>query len=137
MTHSILQVKRDEPVGAREIEDLRAEVGWDRFEDKYDRVLLNSYAHFTARDEGRLVAFVNVISDGIGDAFLVDLLVHPRYQRRGLGRSLVEAAISEISTDGVRCIQVTFHPELEGFYRKCGFHVFKAGIIDNTQRETV
>ena len=135
MTDATHQVKRDGPVSAQEIEVLRVAVGWDRFEGKYEQILRNSYAHFTVRDDGRLVAFVNVISDGIGDAFLVDLLVHPEFQGRGFGKSLVEVAVSELTTDGVRCIQVTFNPEHEGFYRECGFHVLKAGIIDNAHTE--
>ena len=125
------QIRRDAPISAEEIEDLRAAVGWDRFEGKYDRILLNSYAHFTVHVGGRLVGFLNVISDGIGNAFLVDLMVATDFQKQGLGSALVQNAIADLTADGVRCIQVTFNPELEGFYRKCGFHIFLGGIIDN------
>jgi ribosomal protein S18 acetylase RimI-like enzyme len=128
-------IKRDEPVAAREIEDLREAVGWERFENKYDRVLPNSYAHFTVREGPQLLAFVNVVSDGLSDAFLVDLIVHPSVQRRGIGRELVESAVAALTADGIKCIQVTFNPELEKFYRDCGFYIFKAGIIDNDHRE--
>lgn len=129
------QIKRNEVVTAREIEDLRASVGWDRFENKYDGILTKSYAHFTVREASQLLAFVNVISDGIGDAFLVDLMVHPSAQRRGIGRALVDAAIAGLTSDGIRCIQVTFDSKLESFYRECGFHIFGGGIIDNDDRE--
>lgn len=134
MTIDTHEIRRDEPVSAKEIESLRAAVGWERYENKYDRILPNSYAHFTVREGGQLIAFVNVISDGIADAFLVDLIVHPDCQRHGLGQALVEAAVSELTADGIKCIQVTFNPEHEVFYRKCGFHIFKAGIIDNDYR---
>jgi GNAT superfamily N-acetyltransferase len=123
-------IKRDEPVAAEEIEALRVAVGWDRFENKYERIIPNSYTHFAIRTAGALVGFLNVISDGIGDAFLVDLMVQPAMQRRELGRALVKAAIEALKADGIKCIQVTFNPHLESFYRACGFHVFKAGIID-------
>lgn len=129
------QIKRNDVVTATEIEDLRAAVGWERLENKYDKILANSYAHFTVRDDDRLLAFVNVISDGIGDAFLVDLMVQPSVQRRGIGRALVEAAVAALTADGIKCIQVTFDPELESFYQDCGFHIFRGGIIDNDHRE--
>ena len=129
------QIERDKPVEAKEIESLRAAVGWEQLENKYDRILANSYAHFTVREDQQLLAFVNVISDGIDDAFLVDLIVHPSVQRRGLGRALVYAAVTALRADGIKCIQVTFNPELESFYRDCGFHIFKAGIIDNDHLE--
>jgi GNAT superfamily N-acetyltransferase len=129
------QIKRNEAVTAVEIEDLRVAVGWDRFENKYDKVLPNSYTHFTLRENNQLLAFVNVISDGISDAFLVDLMVHPSVQRRGIGRALVGRAIGELTADGIRCIQVTFDVHLERFYRHCGFYIFKGGIIDNDERQ--
>lgn len=128
------QIKRDEPVTPQEIEDLRAAVGWERLENKYDRILAHSYTHFTVRNAGKLVGFVNVISDGVADAFLLDLIVHPSVQRRGIGKALVDAAIAALTTDGIRCIQVTFDSDLEGFYRDRGFYIFKAGIIDNDHR---
>ena len=129
------QIIRNEAVTAQEIENLRASVGWDRFENKYDKILANSYAHFTVREAGQLLGFLNVISDGIGDAFLIDLMVHPSAQRRGIGRALVDAAIWGLTSDGIRCIQVTFDSKLESFYRECGFHIFSGGIIDNDERE--
>jgi GNAT superfamily N-acetyltransferase len=130
------QVRRDEPVKAEEIEALRIAVGWEKFENKYDRIIPNSYTHFTIRKEGQLVGFVNVISDGIGDAFLVDLMVHPDIQRRGLGRALVGAAVTALTADGIKCIQVTFNPNLEEFYSSCGFYIFRAGIIDTDEKST-
>jgi len=125
------EIQRNEAVVAKEIEELRVAVGWGRLENKYDRILANSYAHFTLRENGHLVAFVNVLSDGIVDAFLLDLMVHPSMQRRGVGKALVDAAIAGLTNDGIRCIHVTFDAELERFYRGCGFHIFKGGIIDN------
>jgi ribosomal protein S18 acetylase RimI-like enzyme len=134
MSHADQQIKRGEVVKAKEIEDLRAAVGWERLPDKYDKILANSYTHFTMREDNELLGFVNVISDGIGDAFLVDLMVHPKVQRRGIGRALVDAAIDGLTRDGIKCIQVTFDPELESFYRACGFYIFRGGIIDNDER---
>jgi ribosomal protein S18 acetylase RimI-like enzyme len=128
------EIRRDDVVTPLEIEDLRAAVGWERLENKYEKILANSYTHFTLRKDNRLVGFVNVISDGICDAFLVDLMVDPSARRRGIARALVDAAIAALTADGIKCIQVTFDPELESFYRDRGFHIFKGGIIDTDER---
>jgi GNAT superfamily N-acetyltransferase len=124
-----------------QIEDLRVAVGWDRMDGYYDRILARSYTHLTAHDDhcliaerGRLVAFVNVISDGIADAFLVDLMVHPDYQGRGIGQALVSRAVEELRADGIRAIQVIFDPRLEAFYRACGFHILQSGVIDTWEK---
>jgi hypothetical protein len=63
MKHASQDIKRGEVVRAREIEDLRAAVGWERLPDKYDKILANSYTHFTMREDNELVGFVNVYRD--------------------------------------------------------------------------
>jgi ribosomal protein S18 acetylase RimI-like enzyme len=123
-------VQRDAPLTGAQIEDLRVAVGWDRMAGRYDRILVRAYSYFSISQTNQLLGFVNVISDGIGDAFLVDLMVHPDFQRVGIGRALVIEAVVQLKADGLRCIQVIFEPELEAFYQACGFHILKAGIID-------
>jgi GNAT superfamily N-acetyltransferase len=124
-------IHRNAKLSGKQIENLRVTVGWDRMEGYYDRILARSYAHFSIlNDDGSLIAFVNVISDGIGDAFLVDLMVDPDYQDRGIGQALVTQAIEELRADGIRAIEVIFEPRLETFYRACGFHILQSGIID-------
>ena len=126
------QIDQDIHLGEADVEALRVAVGWDPMHGVYDRILDRSYTHFSIADGPDLIAFVNVLSDGIGDAFLVDLMVHPDYQGKGLGKSLVTYAVKNLTGDGIRCIQVTFDPELERFYRGCGFPIItKAGTIDN------
>ena len=115
-----------------EIESLREAVGWPRNAGQYGDIIANSYTNFCIRAEGRLIAFVNVISDGIGNACLVDLMVHPDLQHRGIGRALVRCAVHDLAADGIQQIQTTFPPALERFYQKCGFHILKAGVVDNT-----
>jgi GNAT superfamily N-acetyltransferase len=126
-----LEVARDGPVEPHEIEELRAAVGSDRCVGTYDRILREHYTHYTVRPlDGRLIGYLSVLSDGVADAFLVDLMVHPGYQDDGVGTRLVRRAVADLKRAGVQCVQVTFNEELEPFYTQCGFHVFKAGIID-------
>jgi len=125
------EIIRDGPVQPCEIEDLRQAVGWDRSEGTYARTLPRHYAHYTVRDaDNRLIGYMSVLSDGVADAFLIDLAVHPRYQRSGIGSRIVRRAIRDLQEAGVRCVQVTFNGEIEPFYAQCGFHIFKGGIID-------
>ena len=124
-------ITRDGPVTPGEIADLREAVGWDRSDETYERVLATHYTHYTVRDAGgRLVGYMSVLSDGVADAFLLDLAVHPEYQRSGIGTRIVQCAIRDMRQAGIRCVQVTFSDHLEPFYAQCGFHIFKGGIID-------
>ena len=124
-------IVRDRPVQPDEIEGLREAVGWERSGGTYDEILRRHYAHYTARDEsGDLIAYVSVLSDGVSDAFLLDLMVHPECQNGGLGKRLVRRVIGDMKKAGIQCVQVTFNEELTGFYERCGFHIFGGGIID-------
>jgi ribosomal protein S18 acetylase RimI-like enzyme len=129
-------VVRQAPLSGTQVEDLRSSVGWDGMQGKYDQILAQSYTHFSVTDNARLIGFVNVISDGVADAFLVDLMVHPAFQHQGIGKALITYAINDLREDGIRFIQVIFDPELESLYRECGFHIVKAGIIDSELSKT-
>jgi GNAT superfamily N-acetyltransferase len=125
------QIVRNGPVEPREIGDLRQRVGWDRSEGTYDRTLGKHYAHYTVRDrDGRLIGYMSVLSDGVADAFLLDLAVDSERQRSGIGTRIVRRAIRDLKEAGVRCVQVTFNDDFEPFYAQCGFHILKGGIID-------
>lgn len=80
------------PVTSEALNELRL-AAWDGPQSG-DRgaVLAHSFGWVCATDGDRLVGFVNVAWDGGAHAFLLDTTVHPGYQRRGIGRSLVREA---------------------------------------------
>jgi GNAT superfamily N-acetyltransferase len=124
-------IVRDGPVEPVEIDGLREAVGWDRSDGDYAEVLAKAYTYYTVRDQHRkLVAYMSVLSDGVADAFLLDLVVRPEHQHQGIGTRIVRRAVSDMKTVGVQCVHVTFAPNLEPFYAHCGLHIIKAGIVD-------
>jgi GNAT superfamily N-acetyltransferase len=127
----MVMIERNAPLESRQIEALRLSVGWDATPGQYQHILARSYAYFSVKESDQLVAFLNVLSDGV-DALLLDLMVHPAHQGRGLGQALVSHAVECLLADGITFIQVVFDPALEGFYRKCGFDIIRAGVIDRT-----
>ena len=123
------QIYQNAKISGQLVEDLREEVGWERMDGEYDAVLERSHFHLSILDEGALVGFVNVISDGQSFAFLCDLMVNPFLGGQGAGRALVELAVCLLREQGVRTVQVVFDPALEGFYRACGFEVYAGGSV--------
>ena len=88
------------PYREPEIDSLYRSVGWSAYYSQ-PQLLRDAFAHslyiLGAYDEERLVGIVRAVGDGISVVFLQDLLVHPQYQRRGIGRRLIAAVLKKYS----------------------------------------
>jgi ribosomal protein S18 acetylase RimI-like enzyme len=98
-------------------------------EAEIDQIYQHSLTHACAYLGGRLVGYVNVAWDGGVHAFLLDPTVHPDYRHRGIGTKLVGAMVGHLAGRGLDWLHVDYRPELEGFYRDCGFQPTTAGLI--------
>jgi GNAT superfamily N-acetyltransferase len=118
-------------VAAPALVELRRAVGWGGLEDDYPAALAGYWATVGGLDAaGELVAWCAILSDGVRHAVLLDVIVHPRCQGRGVGRALVARAIEHIVAHGITIIHVDFLPELTSFYERCGFQVGLGGIYE-------
>lgn len=88
-----VEIKQEGKVTDIEIEELRSSVGWDNKTGSFLVLSKRLYTYFTARKDGKLIGFIDILSDGIADAYLQDLVVHPDFQRKGIGSKLVKRAI--------------------------------------------
>ena len=83
-----------------------------------------------AFDGTRLVGFIQACWDGGAHAFLLDTVVDPEHQHRGIGTALVKAAVTASRASGCAWLHVDFEPHLEHFYlEQCGFRRTSAGLI--------
>ncbi len=92
-------------------------------------VLSRSLGYVCAFKQNELVGFVNVVWDGATHAFLLDPTVRTDLRWQGIGTELVRRAIELAGSSGAEWLHVDFEAELEGFYRKCGFEMSRAGLI--------
>jgi GNAT superfamily N-acetyltransferase len=83
-----------------------------------------------AYDAEGLVGFVNVPWDGGSHAFIMDTVVSPRAQRRGIGTKLIAVAVEGARGAGCEWLHVDFEDHLRQFYfEACGFRPTDAGLI--------
>ena len=82
-----------------------------------------------AFDGDKLVGFVQVCWDGGVHAILLDTVVDPNAQRRGIGSALVRRAVEEARAAGCEWLHVDYEPHLASFYEGCGFQSTQAGLI--------
>lgn len=94
------------------------------------RLNRHSLTWVTACDREVLVGFVNVIGDGGAHGVLLDTVVAPGVQGRGIGRELVALAVRAAREAGCAWVHVDYEPALTGFYeRACGFRPTAAGLL--------
>jgi ribosomal protein S18 acetylase RimI-like enzyme len=73
--------------------------------------------NITARDQGKLVGCVRILTDGYLFGTIPEMSVHPDYQHQGLGKRLLEAAWEISPTNWF----IGSQPGNEAFFEKCGF----------------
>lgn len=119
-------------VDDRELSELHAEafahpyvdIGWTA------QLTRHSLGWVTAYDDGGgLVGFVNVAWDGGVHAFVLDTMVPTAHRGRGIGRGVVQRAISGARHAHCEWLHVDYEPELEPFYSACGFSPTPAGLV--------
>jgi GNAT superfamily N-acetyltransferase len=90
----------------------------------------HSLGWVTARADGELVGFVNVIWDGLVHAWLQDVMVASPQRGRGIATQLVAVARGHAAEAGCEWLHVDFDDELKPFYfGACGFKPTNAGLI--------
>jgi GNAT superfamily N-acetyltransferase len=97
-------------------------VGWPRrpSSGQHLAVLLGSYRAVVAIDDstGRVVGFVNMISDGVLTAFIPWLEVRPEYQAQGIGAELMRRILA--GTDQFYSVDLVCDAELIPYYQRFG-----------------
>lgn len=109
-----------------EIVELYRSVGWWKdFMDKsrMQELIRGSYLFALAIDTstGKPIGMGRVISDGIADAYIQDLVVLPDWRKKNAGAMIVSALIERCVSYGISWIGLIAQPGTDEFYRSLGF----------------
>ncbi|MFF9345588.1 GNAT family N-acetyltransferase [Streptomyces sp. NPDC014734] len=98
--------------------------------DWQTQVHRHSLGWVCAREDGRLVGFVNVAWDGGVHAFVLDTMVAQNMRKTGVGTELVTTAARGARAADCEWLHVDFEEHLRPFYfDACGFRPTDAGLI--------
>jgi ribosomal protein S18 acetylase RimI-like enzyme len=103
-------------------EQAKADLQADDFDngrtaDALRRSFLQSQHVAFARDGGRLVGMARLLSDGVCNAYLVDVWTASSYRRRGVGSAMIRHLLEQVPGQHVG-LQTG---DAQGFYEKLGF----------------
>lgn len=104
-----------------ELEELFLSVQWEsgRHPERLAEALRHYGAVFSAWDGDRLAGLAAAMDDGTMTAYVHYLLVHPRYQGRGIGSSLLDLCKKHYA--GYLCVVLTSYREGIPLYERNGF----------------
>lgn len=101
-----------------ELEELYHSANWNDAVSFIPSLLRDSWNTFTIRDEKEnLVGFAAVYATN-QLASLTDVVIHPFFQGKGLGKQLVQLVIQETKKSGFKSLKVDYASDKESFYRK-------------------
>jgi ribosomal protein S18 acetylase RimI-like enzyme len=107
--------------------------GW--WKDDYDpkgipALIKGSFAFAVAVDPrtGHAIGMGRVLSDGVSDAYIQDLVVLPEFRKKGLGKEIALALMRRCTGAGISWISLIAEPGTDLFYMPLGFHPMQGYI---------
>lgn len=97
--------------------------------DEHLELLRNSSHVSIAVDEGRVVGFVNALSDGVLAAYIPLLEVLPEYRGQGISTELIRRLLDLAGP--LYMVDVMCDADVVPFYERLGFHPAAGAVIRN------
>ena len=105
--------------------ELHRTTGWNTqglyTDDQLFQAISNSWYAVSVYSNDQLIAFGRIISDGIYQTLICDVIVHPIYQKQGLGKMVVEKLLDKCKAEGIKWVQLFSAKGKQEFYKKVGF----------------
>jgi ribosomal protein S18 acetylase RimI-like enzyme len=118
----------ERPIDLMELERLCDAVGWSRRPMRrvrkaleYSLLQVGLWRHDQRMP--KLVGFARCTGDGVVEATVWDVAVHPLYQRVGLGKQLMVYVLDQLKEFELDRVTLFADPEVVGFYQDQGWEL--------------
>jgi len=130
MNNQEIEIKLVDSWQESEIINLYKAGGW--WKDYYDSSRINdmitgsfAFAVAVIKKSDKAVGMGRVISDGVSDAYIQDLVVLPEFQDTGIGKKIVKKLLEHCLSKKIVWIGLIAEPKQSGFYSNIGFNILK------------
>ncbi|HEM3193958.1 GNAT family N-acetyltransferase [Streptococcus suis] len=120
----MITYKQNPQLDFQAVLDLYASVDWTGYTSRpemLEKSLEHSLLVLAAFDSDRLVGLLRAVGDGYSIVFIQDILVLPTYQRQGIGRHLLEQAVTHFPGIYQLHLLTDNTEKTRSFYEELGF----------------
>jgi ribosomal protein S18 acetylase RimI-like enzyme len=123
----------DREIDLYELEELCDSVGWSRRPlRKVKKAIQHSFIVVSMWEQRgasrRMIGFSRATSDHAFNATIWDVVVHPDFQSKGMGKALMNFVIKKLRSEDISNITLFADPQVVDFYRNLGFMPDPEGI---------
>jgi len=127
-----IEIKVESLTDADELSVLYSSVGWTAYTQDPELLLeaiRRSTLVVTARNDGELIGIARCLTDSVSIWYLQDIIVHPGYQRSGIGTALFRECLAPFSAVRRRVLLTDAEPYQRAFYESLGL----VGVSDRPE----
>nr|YP_009589074.1 GCN5-like N-acetyltransferase [Corallina ferreyrae]QBL75590.1 GCN5-like N-acetyltransferase [Corallina ferreyrae] len=119
-------LSKNKRIDLYELEQLCDTVGWVRrplkkVKTAIEHSFLTVSLFYKNNNQTKMIAFARATSDNTFNATIWDVVVHPEFQRKGLGKILIKEVITELRYSDINTITLFADPQVINFYKNLGF----------------
>lgn len=94
-----------------------------------EQAIQNSLLVISAWEEEKLIGLIRLVGDGLTIIYIQDILVLEKYQRKGIGRTLMNKALEQYPNVRQKVLMTDDTPKTRAFYQSLGFQACDDGNL--------
>lgn len=136
---NFLITKNDQKISGKELTELYILCGLDKRKKrsaiKSELAIKNSEFFVTCRNNGLLVGFGRLLTDGAYIAYIFDVMTHPDYRKKGIAKSVMNE-IMTYAESRYEAIYLNDGSGISDFYQSFGFTIEKNDKLMAWRKDT-